>query len=232
MKYGFYFLAAAVAMTWQALVHRGWFWLLLWPASSFFVVAFAYIVIGPRILGKKSDGTLTWYSTIALLPYHLFTWILWHINRFVNNESACDEVSPSLVIGRRLYANDLPDGISLVIDLTAEFIEPRGVRNGRDYLCVPMLDGAVPSEADLVRAVTAIDQSSGPVFIHCAQGHGRTGLVAAALLLAQGRAADTDEAIQTLKSARPKVHLNKGQLRFLRKMAEPLRLHQSSSATS
>ena len=100
MKYGFYFLAAAVAMACLALIHRGWFWLLLWPAGSFFVVASAYIAIGPRILGKKPSGTLPWYSTILLFPYLLFVWIAWHILRLINNERACDEVSPSLVIGR------------------------------------------------------------------------------------------------------------------------------------
>jgi protein-tyrosine phosphatase len=222
MKYGFCFLAVGVLMACQALVHRGWFWLMLWPATSFLVVAAAYLVIGPRILGKRSNGTLPWYSTIVLLPYLLFAWIAWHIIRLINNERPCNEVSPSLVIGRRLRASDLPNEINLVVDLTAEFIEPRGIRRGRDYICVPMLDGAVPSEAALARAVAAADESQGPVYIHCAQGHGRTGLVAAALLLAQGRAADTDEAIQTLKSARPKVHLNRGQMRFLRKMRQQL----------
>jgi protein-tyrosine phosphatase len=222
MKYGFYFLAVGVAMTWQALMYRGWLWLLLWPAGSFSVVASAYFISGPRILGKKSSGTLAWYSIVALLPYLLFTWISWHILRLINNEHACNEVSPGLVIGRRLHANDLPDGINLVIDLTSEFIEPRGVRTGRAYYCVPMLDGAVPSEADLVKAITMANESQGPVYIHCAQGHGRAGLVAAGLLIAKGHSADVDDAIQTLQAARPKVHLNKGQLQFLRRMCQRL----------
>jgi protein-tyrosine phosphatase len=222
MKYGFYFLAVGVAMTWQALIHRGWCWLLLWPASSFSVVASAYIAIGPRIIGKKSNGTLAWYSIIVLLPYLLFTWISWHILRLINNERPCNEVSPNLIIGRRLHANDLPGEINLVIDLTSEFIEPRGVRTGRAYFCVPMLDGAVPSEADLVRAMTAANESQGPVYIHCAQGHGRSGLVAAAVLLSQGRSANADDAIRSLKAARPKVHLNKRQMQFLRMMCQGL----------
>ncbi|MFP2931679.1 tyrosine-protein phosphatase, partial [Pyxidicoccus sp. 3LG] len=35
----------------------------------------------------------------------------------------------------------------------------------------------------------------GPLYVHCAQGHGRTGMIAAALLVARGDAADAATAL-------------------------------------
>src|SRR5947207_1355977 len=75
----------------------------------------------------------------------------------------------------------------LVVDLTSEFADPRAVRMARDsYLCVPTLDACAPDATAAREALERIDASDKPVYIHCAQGHGRTGSFAAALLIRRG----------------------------------------------
>ena len=109
-----------------------------------------------------------------------------------------------------------------MIDLTAEFLEPATVRIGRAYLAVPMLDGAVPLEAEFHRAVRAAVESPGVVYLHCAQGHGRTGLVAAAVMVARGHSSSAEEALGALRAAQPRLDLNDRQLRFLRQVCQSI----------
>jgi len=64
----------------------------------------------------------------------------------------------------------------------------------------------------------------GPVYIHCAQGHGRTGTVAAAVLVEKGLAATPEgaiEMIEMLTRARPKLTLARNQHEFLRQICRP-----------
>ena len=59
--------------------------------------------------------------------------------------------------------------------------------------------------ADLASQIATAET---PLYIHCAQGHGRTGLVAALFLLAHGDADTPDTAIEMIQSSRPLVGLN------------------------
>ena len=93
-------------------------------------------------------------------------------------------------------------------DLTAEFSEPRDVRDGRRYLCLPTLDASVPPETELREFVQAVLGESGPTYLHCAEGHGRSGMVAAALLVSKGLATDVEDAVAQLRKARPGIRLS------------------------
>ena len=57
------------------------------------------------------------------------------------------------------------------------------------------------------------------VYIHCAQGHGRTGFFACALLLRRGLAATAAEAEARVVAARPGVKLRQAQRAFLMSLA-------------
>ena len=96
-------------------------------------------------------------------------------------------------------------------DLTAEFAEPRAVRDGRRYLCLPTLDASVPPDAEFREFVQAVLRESGPTYLHCAEGHGRSGMVAAALLMSKGLATDLEDAVTQLRNARPGIRLNERQ---------------------
>ncbi|HTU93187.1 MAG TPA: hypothetical protein VMF69_24115, partial [Gemmataceae bacterium] len=140
----------------QGCVLQGAGWLLMWPSLSFLVVAAAYAGLGPCLLGKRGDGSMALWAVFLLLPYLLLTWSLWYVQRRFSREPCCNEITPGLWIGRRAIAQELPPRIDLVIDLTAEFPEPRRIRSGRPYFCLPILDGSVPPENELRELVERI----------------------------------------------------------------------------
>ena len=54
---------------------------------------------------------------------------------------------------------------------------------GLSYLCLPCLDGTLPPAEDLLRAVQAVRAvENAKVYVHCANGHGRSALFAAVLV--------------------------------------------------
>jgi len=78
-----------------------------------------------------------------------------------------------------------------------------------------LLDGIAPSPESLVGIVRQLAALNRHLYIHCAQGHGRTGLVAAALLLIRGSAADPAAAVEMIQAVRPQVRLSRGQMTCL-----------------
>src|SRR5688500_5133902 len=124
MKYAVVFGLLAVVLAGYAVALEGLAWLLLWPALSFLVVATAYAGVGPKLLGKRPDGRIAWWALVLHLPYFLLTWGVWHAQRRVDRGPAVNEVAPGLWIGRRALPNELPPGVTLVVDLTGEFHEP------------------------------------------------------------------------------------------------------------
>ena len=198
-----------------AIQGGGLHYLWIWPGLSFLAVACAYFGLGPRVFGKRSDGTIASLALLALLPYFLFTWGIWHLARLFIKEDCYNRVVPGLYLGRRPLAHELPGNINAVVDLTAEFPEPKGVRNGRDYICAPTLDASVPVDGHFLELVERVTRLDGPTYVHCAQGHGRSGTLVAALLLARGTAKSVDEAIATVRKARPGVRLNAQQRALL-----------------
>ena len=219
MKYGMLFATVAVLLAASALLHRGWQVLLLWPAVSFGVVALGYLHFGPIVYGKSSRGILSPFSQLILLPYLLYLWSVWYALRLVKREPAFNQLTDSVLIGRRLLSHELPDNINHVIDLTCEFSEPNALRS-TSYHLFPILDGFVPSPNQLREWVHEVAALSGNVFIHCAEGHGRTGLFAAALLLATGHSNTPADAIQFIRSKRPMVRLGHRQLAVLNAIHE------------
>ena len=218
MKYGILFLILGCILGIQAATLGGFHWTLAWPGLSVAVVGTAYLGLGPGVFGKRPDGTMAWYALAILLPYLLLAWLTWHIARLASREECCNEVVPGLFIGRRPLADEVPKAVTLVVDLTSEFSEVQPVRAGRQYVAFPMLDTGVPSEGDFECLVRQVAEWPGPVYIHCAQGHGRTGLVAAAVMVAKGQAATEEEAVAVLTRARPRLALGKTQLAFLKRI--------------
>jgi len=191
--------------------------LLLWLGLSFLVVAAGYAGIGPRVLGKRKDGTVHPLSGTILIPYRLLLEGLWQLQCRLTKEPAAHEIVPGLWLGRRPGPQDLPPGVALLVDLTVEF--PRACRgvSGCDYLALPCLDAAAPEWRSFRAAVRKIAANPGPVYVHCALGHGRSATVVAAVLIARGHAADPSEAEARVLSIRAGVGLNAGQRALLRR---------------
>lgn len=76
--------------------------------------------------------------------------------------------------------------------------------HGMKFLSLPIADRQVPaSQSALTKALAKLDSELAAgrnVVLHCRQGIGRTGLVAACLLLTKG--IDADEAVKRLSEAR------------------------------
>jgi hypothetical protein len=207
-----------------ALLFGGWFLLLFWPALCFGVIGGSYVKWGPRAFGKRDDGSMSFVSITLLLPYLGYLWTVWHAVRLVAREPAYNNVADGITIGRRLLSHERPSETHTVVDLTCEFPEPSGMRSVTQYKAFPMLDATAASPDTLVAFVRSLPSPDESIYIHCAQGHGRAGLVTALLLVARGLAADGDEAVLRLQAVRPAVGLNRVQRQALHQAVDLLRL--------
>jgi hypothetical protein len=212
MKYAIAFGVMSLALAASSALYPEVRWLLLWSALSFGMVALGYAGIGPRVFGKGRDGRISLAFKIVNLPYLAYAWAVWHLYRLLSREASFNTIDDDLVIGRRLLAGEAPDGFDHYVDLTAEFEEPAAIRTRPGYRCLPILDACVPSFGELEGAVEGA--AAGRAFVHCAQGHGRTGLFALALLLHRRRVQTIEEGVGLLQSLRPAVKLNRTQLAF------------------
>lgn len=82
-------------------------------------------------------------------------------------------------------------GIRTVIDLRAEPVAggDRAVTGtGLRVVHIPLPDGHAPTLEQARRFVTAVGDSPGPAYVHCAAGIGRTGSMCAVHLIATGQA--------------------------------------------
>ncbi len=208
MKIGFlYILIGTVTLTY-GVQDWGVRWLLCWFGLAYLTLGVAYLRKNSRILGKKANGKLSIYTRIALFPYLLINWSIWHALRIFRKDATHHQILPDLYVGRRLLSEEYPDYFDSVLDLTSEFSEPEGVLARHGYYSLPILDGCGISETALIEVLRKIFQEDRVLFIHCAEGHGRAGMVAAVAMLLKGVAHQPEEAIQMVKNKRPKVKLN------------------------
>ena len=191
-------------------------WLLAWQGMCFVVVGIAYACGKASVFGKRPNGTLPFWSWAVFLPLHLSTQLVWHLIRVYSREPAFNQLQDDIVIGRRVLTHEFPKGISNVVDLTAEFQEPAGIADGRTYHSFPILDACVP-DGDALRHFIA-SLRAGPLYVHCAQGHGRTALFTTALLMERKLCATLDEALTQVLKARPAARMNQKQQAFLKRL--------------
>ncbi|EYF01426.1 dual specificity protein phosphatase family protein [Chondromyces apiculatus] len=231
MRYALLFLLLSATLIVLAIVAGGAALWLLWPAASFLLVGTAYLTARPSLLGKRTDGTLALSTLLPLAPYLLLTWGLWHLVRLCDGNPPAHEVAPGIWVGRRPFFHEIPAGVRLIVDLTAEFSATASIRRAAahptsalhpldaprlTYQCVPVLDGAAPSPEALLALLQRLHDQEG-IYLHCASGSGRSAMVAAGLLLSRGGAADIDDAEAQLRARRRIVRLNAAQRTALRR---------------
>ncbi|WP_326723839.1 MULTISPECIES: fused DSP-PTPase phosphatase/NAD kinase-like protein [unclassified Streptomyces] len=82
-------------------------------------------------------------------------------------------------------------GVTTVVDLRAEDLTAAQLagphRAGLDVVRLPVRDGQTPTPGQVERFLHVVGEASGPVFVHCGAGVGRTGAMAAAYLVRTGQ---------------------------------------------
>ncbi len=195
------------------------FW---WVAFAFSAAAAAYFWLGPFVLGKRQDGTIYPLTYFCFFPYYLYSWCSWQLVKKYFKEPAWNEISPGIYVGRRPKLSELPDDVDLVVDLTAEFPEIRDIRKAKPYICLPVLDGLAPplskQIAEMLVGLAEVPEQT--LYIHCASGHGRSAVFAGAILLFRKLAANEEELVRQLKSARSTISLSNVQSRWIAQIAK------------
>ncbi|HEY1958195.1 MAG TPA: dual specificity protein phosphatase family protein [Polyangiaceae bacterium] len=208
------FAAGTTAVAVGATFHPA----LAWPAVAFGLVGLGYAGLGARPFMKRPTGRHNPIAIGLLGPYMAIAWIILLFLR-LRAEEAYDEVRPKLFVGRQpLRTRELPLGVSLLVDLTAEFpgLRPKGV----EYICLPTLDGSASDDLGAVRElVEKIRAHRGVVYVHCAAGHGRSVAIVACVLVAEGRAKSMEEALALIRRVRPAVGLSRSQRELVRAIA-------------
>jgi len=219
-KYGISFLLFAGWSFLQA-TSGGYFLLWLWPGLAFLLVSLAYFGGSPWVFGKRKDGTRHWLSTLLLLPFLMLIHATWSAWAWFTGGPASHRVTDSLIVARRLRAHEYPEGVALIADLTSEMLDPPSIRQLPGYRCFAALDAAPIPPAELLKIVQQLRVAPGEqLLIHCANGHGRTGMVAAAWLIERGEVHSVEEALELLQSKRPTLRLGRSQRAAVEEMVQ------------
>lgn len=209
-KYAVLFaLMAAMAVVAGVTAEAPWWWqaVLYWAAGALAVVAAAYALRRPGLLMKRPDGSRPLWFTLLLLPYFALTELSLAIYRLSNHRSpAIAEVAPGLWFARRPTGREARvPGVkwSGVLDLAAEFT--KSPVRCQHYRSLPLLDATTPTDEQLRSAIDWLDDrlKDGPVLVHCALGHGRTGCVVLGWLLRHGHVPDVAAGVARLRKLRP-----------------------------
>lgn len=214
MRYATLNLLLGAAISLQGILFPTLFIPMTWLGLSFSALGMAYLFNKPSLLGKGAEGSMAWWSWLGFLPLHIFIHAVWHLWRVFSREHPADMVTERLTVGRRLLGSEVPLGVELVVDLTSEFPEVPGVRDGREYRWFPILDASVPDLQVLRTFIAELPEV--PTYVHCAQGHGRTGLFSIAYLVEKKICATSDDAMALLTVARPGIALNYDQQTFIK----------------
>jgi len=220
MSYRYLLTLLGILLVVLGLVDRGWFLAAIWLGCDFLVLGVAHGRASHNVFGKRADGALPLWSWLAFFPLLIYTAVVWHLVRLFSREPSRSAVTEQLVVGRRLLSFELDDEFDNCVDLTAEFPEPASIRRSPSYRSFPILDGSAPTPEALRAAVAAL--RPGRTFVHCAQGHGRTGLFALAVLLSSGVAHSVEDGMRMLSAVRPAIRLSRQQHRCIQIYAEKL----------
>lgn len=191
-------------------------WLLLWPATAWLALGWAFHRNRPELLGKRADGSRSLFATIWLAPYLVFPRLVRAAKRLAGIDVVpWHEIAPGLWLGRRPKRRERPPAVDVAVDLAAEWATtPDRVAPAR-YVGLPSLNKLPPPLGPTRRLLEELATSQERVFVFCSAGKGRSATFAAALLLGRGVCATPEDAVRRLAAIRPGVRLHAGQRRLL-----------------
>ena len=230
MRYALTFGALGIVCAAYAATTPSWLVriLLFCFAVAWCGVSLAYAGLGPRTFLKRPDGHLHFLSYLLFWPYFAFNVLSLWFYRQQRGGHLWDEIVPRLYLGGVLTrrqaqaARDL--GVVSVLDVTSEWGVTLGWAN-TTYKTIPVLDTLAPTIPQLVEGAQWLQEATqrGPVYVHCALGHGRSVTFVAAYLLLSGQTTSVEAALTLLKTQRPAVTISRPQMRVLRAFETGLR---------
>ena len=173
------------------------------------------------------------YVRWLFIPFLLGARIYNFYERKTDKVPNIQKIDEQLYLGTRLVGNDIEklsnQGIDCILDVTAEFdgLDWTSYRYDVDYLNIPVLDHASPTNEQLHLALNWIDQhirDDRKILVHCALGRGRSVLVMAAYLLARNDTLSVVDVMNKIQSVRATARLNKHQLKSLSEVKQRGRL--------
>ena len=196
-------------------------WWLLFALETYLAVCLLTLAVlyGLRHVGwAVEDVSLRsrWSPLVRaiLLPYLALAGLVLSLARQIDREDSWNPVAAGLYIGRlpspRERAGLVDAGVGAVLNLCWEFPRPSGMgcESDLETAYLPLLDGSPPSDRQLREAVDRVVRwrSEGrTVLIYCAQGHGRSATIAAAVLCRLGLASGVQDAVSMIRAARPRA---------------------------
>lgn len=165
-------------------------------------------------VNSDAAGTIWLPAVLALLPALLSQWSFWLARHLISlplvGERPYDAVAEGLYVGRWpiRFPSEFPAHCPNVVDLTAELPAREDVIRGRRYACVPALDCTMPLPGALIAAAATVGSWPGGVYVHCANGHGRSACFAALLMVLRGDCASWRDAVAQMKTVRPLVSVH------------------------
>jgi len=201
-----------------------------WCAVCLLILAVAYFRTWPRVFGKTDAGRLRPARAVIMAPYIVLSAIVWRLQNLFLDQRPWSQITANLFVGRRCRAAMLPPGTTLVIDVTAEFLTPRSIRESVSFLCSPTLDGCAPTLEQCRAAFESVSWDSHPVvYVCCANGAGRSVTFVAMFLGWLGGAESAEEAIALICQARREAGPGTDQRAFLFEKFR-VRLNETSAA--
>ncbi len=171
-----------------------------------------------------------WYVTWTWLWTRLFMWI---VGREVERYS---RITPHLWVGGQMRAHGwrwlVARGITADVNLREEHDDRVHGVPPHIYLWLPTKDDHAPTSEHLhigVEFISRVISQGGAVYVHCASGVGRAPTLAAAYLISTGMS--PEQAIETIRRARPFIKPTPVQLSALRRFAEDHHYELTSCST-
>ncbi len=162
----------------------------------------------------------------ALLPYSVLAASTLAFSSWLLREDMMNEIASGLFLGRLPFPWERRGlkaaGVTAVLNLCWEFPSVVTVP-GVATISIPILDGCPPTRRQFRETVERVErwrEEGRVVLIHCAQGHGRSAIVSAAILNGLGLARDADEALTRIRAARPRANPSPAQIAALRAFLE------------
>lgn len=204
-RVGTYYAVGGLATIVVALAGRPWMGIFLWLALALALTAAGYWGLGPAIY-RKTNGLLPLSARLLFAPCLAgqYLSLLYYRRQCAAWNQITSRVWVSARLNRREAAKMRKEGVTAMLDLTAEFSETAALR-ALDYRNVPILDLTAPNTAQLREAVEFISRRarSGVVCVHCKVGYSRSAAIVGAYLLASGHAHTVEQAIAILRKGRP-----------------------------